>query len=873
MTILLSATRRGILRLCFPILSVCPLLAFGDRQAPDIHLPAELPGTRLSPEVTLSGIGFSQPVQVIQAPGDDDHFFVVERHGAIRVFPADSPEANWIMIDLSDRIQNFDVERGLFSAAFHPDFPDQPYLFVYHTTVDSTEQGDGGHRTLSRYEISESDYIANPGSGVDLIHQFDPSHEHKGGTLRFGPDGYLYLGLGDGGWGPHEQNAQQITRGFFGAVIRLDVDERAENLPPNDHPASVGNYRVPADNPYVGATEFNGEPVDPGNVRTEFWAVGFRNPFRMQFDPQHGGLWVADVGGNAYEELNYVEAGKNYGWPFFEGPDRTSFFRDPPEGVDFEPPVWGYDHSVGQTIIVGGPYFGSEFPQMSGKMLVGDFSSGQIWAFDPDPENIDPQLVVNGVLGYTDYVTDPRDGGLLITNLNNWRMERLTREEGGDAELPELLSETGAFRNLATLQTSPGIGFYDINVPFWSDYAEKWRWFAVPEGETIDFEPESAWTFPTGTTWIKHFELETVRGDPSSRIRLETRFIVKTEDSVYGITYRWNDAGTDATLVPAEGLTEEIQVVDEDGQAYTQTWDYPSRSACMACHTPKGGYALGFNTAQLNRPGGAGAPNENQLRQLEEAGYFSEPLPYVHALPQLTAATDESASLTHRVRSYFEANCVSCHQPGGSALGRWDARIGTPAHASNLIGANTVRPSQNPDDKVITPGSPEKSALFQRLTGESGRMPPLATYELDEEAIELLRRWIEEEAPEIRTYEQWSESMFSQSGPDMAPDADPDLDGSTNYSEFVLGSDPRDASSAFAPQFSRVPHGYQLSFNLPANTSFRVWENTDNLQGEWALLDLPDARLEFPPEPEQYEVFIPSNPDGRRFFFVEPVAP
>ena len=326
------------------------------------------------------------------------------------------------------------------------------------------------------------------------------------------------------------------------------------------------------------------------------------------------------------------------------------------------------------------------------------------------------------------------------------KIYRLVQQTDGEKPLPATLDATGAFADLATLQPQPGIVPYDVNVPFWSDHARKTRWFSVPDtGQFMGFSPNENWSFPTGTVWIKHFELELTNGVPQSARRLETRFLVRNSGGVYGITYRWDDAQQNAFLVPADGMDEAF-LIHDGATIRTQVWHYPARAECSSCHTPRAGFALGFNTGQLNRDHGYGGTFTNQILALSQMGYFSNSVTAIDGLFSYASATDETVPVEHRVRSYLAANCVQCHQPEGSGRGYWDARFTTPLANAGIINGALIESQSNPDAKVIKPGSLEDSLLFKRVS-ELGslHMPPLATTELNQEAIDLLARWITNE--------------------------------------------------------------------------------------------------------------------------------
>ena len=250
---------------------------------------------------------------------------------------------------------------------------------------------------------------------------------------------------------------------------------------------------------------------------------------------------------------------------------------------------------------------------------------------------------------------------------------------------------------------------------------------------------------PDGHGLDQTFELELTNGVPQSARRLETRFLVRNSGGVYGITYRWDDAQANASLVPTEGMNEAF-LIHDGATTRTQVWHYPARAECLSCHTTAAGFALGFNTGQLNRDHVYGGTLTNQIIALSQMGYFSNSVTAVDGLLSYASATDETVPVEHRVRSYLAANCVQCHQPDGSGRGYWDARFTTPLPNAGIINGALVASQANPEAKVIKPGSLEDSLLFKRVS-ELGslHMPPLATTELNHEAIDLLARWITNE--------------------------------------------------------------------------------------------------------------------------------
>jgi hypothetical protein len=365
---------------------------------------------------------------------------------------------------------------------------------------------------------------------------------------------------------------------------------------------------------------------------------------------------------------------------------------------------------------------------------------------------------------------------------------------------------------------------------------------------TLGFNREGSWSSPAGAIWIKNFELQLTNGVPESARRLETRFIVRNTDGVYGVTYRWDESMTNATLVPEEGMDEAIPI-SENGVVRTQIWHYPSRSECLACHTRAGGLALGFNTPQMNREMNYSGAVTNQIQALSDAGYFQTPATAIHALRALAPATNTSASLDYRARSYLAANCVQCHQPGGSAIGFWDARITTPLSAAGLINGALSDYKNDPGNRVIKPGSATQSMLLTRIASSGpDRMPPIATRELDQQAITLLTDWITQGLTNYESYADWQVRFFnSTNSPAALADADPDVDGAVNYLEYLTGTNPLAVGDNWKVSIHRTEAAAQISFPQLANRGFELQFSYDlSPPIAWEPLDVPGNRLFFP---------------------------
>jgi glucose/arabinose dehydrogenase len=685
------------------------------------------------------GIAFDQPVGVASPPGETNRLFVVQKNGLICVITNLAAPTRSTFLDITDRVRTVNIESGLLGLAFHPGYATNGFFYVYLTAIASSPGAPNRyHDVVARFSVSTADpNKANPNSELPLILHYDESDSHNAGGMRFGPDGYLYIAVGDViNRDPAWQDQAPIDRDLHGAILRIDVDRRPGNLAPNPHPASTTNYSIPADNPFVGARSYHGYAVDPAQVRTELYAVGLRNPWQMNFDPVTGELFMGDVGDSRQEELNRIVRGGDYGWPYLEGTLPTRY--SPPPEFNPLPPIHTYTHgwsggTNGDCVIGGLIYRGRAMPWLQGRLVFGDYRTGYLWALNVlDPGAPVETLGGGTTLGITSFGVDPRDGEVLLTKIFEGTIQRLIYVPPEQVQdLPPTLAETGLFADLASLTPNPGFVPYEVNVSFWSDEARKSRWFCIPElGPTIGYSSD-AWSFPTGAVWVKHFDMQMTNGVASSIRRLETRVLMNTAEGFYGLTYRWGASLTNAMLVPAEGAQEVLSIRNPDGSLLReQSWHYPSRAECLDCHSSWGGRVLGFSPAQLNRTVNYGGFATNQIRALANAGYMN-PVPPANAeWPALAPATALDRPLEFRVRSYFQANCSMCHTPGAYSGTVWDARIATPLASAHLLG------------EVILPGQPDASLLYLRLQGYQRLMPPIGATMQNSTALDLLADWI-----------------------------------------------------------------------------------------------------------------------------------
>jgi len=618
----------------------------------------------------------------------DARFYLVVKSGQIYTFTPNDTSLDEVL-DIEDALV-ISGEAGLLDLALHPDFGTNRYAYL---SYNAPRDGDAMLSRISRVEFSADGLSIDRTTEVTILEVDQPYSNHNGGDIGFGPDGMLYIGFGDGGSAGDPQGQGQNTDTILGDILRIDVD--------GGEP-----YAIPADNPFA-----------TGGGAPEIYASGFRNPWRWSFDRQTGELWVGDVGQHRWEEVDKVVRGGNYGWGLKEGPDCIGV--DTCEG-DFIDPVAAYRNSSSASVVAGAVMRGGSIPDLEGSFVFSDFYDGTIWHVPADAST--PAEVVGTDARMISSWLLASDGTLYGTRYSGGIVRLVAGDPNPPAvDFPRQLSQTGCIDTSDPQTPLPWLLPYELNLPFWSDGADKQRLVAVPPDDRARVD-DSASTqgliqWPVGTVLVKSFEHEGAL--------VETRLLVRDGDGWAGYGYAWDDDGTDATLVEHETVRA--------------GWIYPGLRGCPACHTDESAGPLGTTAAQLARTIVRDGSEVDQIDDLVARGVLDDP-------GDITPLPGPDAPLEDRARAYLEVNCAACHRDEGTG-GRadLDLRRGVALADTGLCGESSAGDLGIEDARIVVPGDPDRSILLARL-GAPGdaRMPPLATAVVDEEGTALVRAWIEQ---------------------------------------------------------------------------------------------------------------------------------
>ena len=347
--------------------SETPVPTSASADASETPAPTSGPLPSVRAEVVFPGVSFDRMLYLTHPEGIPERLYLVLQPGRIMVFDnVPSPSSPRTFLDIQSRVSDRGNEEGLLGLAFDSDYGNNGYFYVYYSAASPRRS------VIARYHAPPGSDRVDPSTEKVIMEIGQPFSNHNGGQVTFGPDGYLYVGLGDGGSGGDPRGHGQNLRTLLGTILRIDVSTLDQ----------TGSYAVPNDNPFVGVQ----------GARPEIWAYGLRNPWRFSFDRETGALWTGDVGQNKLEEIDVIKPGANYGWNVMEG---TSCFRNPGCGSDeLEPPVAEYGRDGGCSVTGGYVYRGSRLPSLVGAYLYGDFCTGNIWALRYDGGQVTEQARV-----------------------------------------------------------------------------------------------------------------------------------------------------------------------------------------------------------------------------------------------------------------------------------------------------------------------------------------------------------------------------------------------------------------------------------------------------------------------------------------------
>jgi uncharacterized repeat protein (TIGR01451 family) len=376
---------------------------------------------KLDLSLVVFATGFSDPVSIANAGPGDNRIFVIERAGQIKIIQPDGTILPTPFLNITGRVDSSSTEEGLLGLAFHPSYGSNGYFYVNYTNTSS-----GIRRTrISRFNVTSDPEIADPNSEDILLTITQPFSNHNAGDMHFGPDGYLYIPLGDGGSGGDPDNNAQNLGLLLGKIVRIDVDSGPGHAP--DCPGTgSGNYAIPSTNPLIDGA---------GGTCDEIWAIGLRNPWRSSFDRLTGDLYIGDVGQDNYEEVNVQLAappgGQNYGWRCYEGNQIFDLSGCGPTG-GYTFPVFVYDNPTDGCSITGGyVYRGDMYPFMYGRYLLTDYCSGNFWDLVRDSGNWKADIHTNlAGFGYVAFGEDA-SGELYVVNRSNGTVSHVRENSVG----------------------------------------------------------------------------------------------------------------------------------------------------------------------------------------------------------------------------------------------------------------------------------------------------------------------------------------------------------------------------------------------------------------------------------------------------------
>lgn len=654
-------------------------------------------GAWLTLEPLFSGRGFRKPVQALAHPTRPGIWWIVESEGRVLEVRDDEEEAR-VVLDIRDRVRA-GRQWGLQAIALSPEFPKDPRVFVTYTAPSPDAEMALESRVASFRRPAGSD-VFDPASEIILVAEAQATVWHPIAGLRFGPDGMLYVGWGEGG-------SRARDRTFRGKILRVDVS------------ADRGRYEIPEDNPFLD-----------GPHRPEVFAAGFRNPWRFSFDPATGALWVADVGGRSFEEVSIVSAGEDHGWPQREG-----FACRARAGCNTTTtsPVLVHPSSSVCAVIGGHVYGGRLLPSLRGKYVYGDYCSRSLHAYDPATRTtaLLQQLPMDFLVG----IEVDGEGELYLVEAKGTEPGEI-REEHRVYRLTAN-AEPPAAPNVST-HTITSLGCegpegprsppadmipYEVVVPAWDEGAEAQRF--VQRGfrslERLDQILAGRPKVLLKTLFVE--------GAP-----VETQMLAVDRAGEWGAwSFAWDERGETAEIVTKPAVRE---------LPNGRSWRFDTAPACFRCHSAAAGRTLGLSLRQVD--------TDLQLDRWFKEGIVRAKEPAEEYLRvsrrrrALVDPKDETASLDDRARSFLHVRCSPCHQPGGEGgPSPMDLSLDTPLERTGICEVAPIAEYPGLEaDALVVPGRPDHSLVYLRAADSGSLAMPPNRLAADRAGANLLRDWI-----------------------------------------------------------------------------------------------------------------------------------
>jgi putative heme-binding domain-containing protein len=683
-----------------------------------IHGSPEAPKPYV-PEQVFTQIALNDALEMIAVPGAH-RFVAVEKGSKIWSFK-DAPDAasKDLLIDLKPDHPALNYAYGI---AFHPKWRENGLVFITYAYGDKVPDGS----KLSRFKLTQQEPpVLDPKSETVLLTW--QSGGHNGASIQFGPDGMLYISTGDATAPspPDSLKTGQDLSDFLSSILRIDVD----------HEENGKAYAIPKDNPFLKTPK----------AMPEIYAFGFRNPWKISFDKK-GRLWCGDVGWELWEMIHLVPKGGNHGWSAMEA--SQPIMPETKGPGDIIPPVAAHPHTEAASITGGYVYHGSRFPELRDAYIYGDYETGKIWALWHDGTQVTRREEIADTPHKIVSFGQSEDGEVYWMNWEkDTRIFRLSKNPaiGKPSQFPRKLSETGLFTDTTAQTPAAGVLPFEIAEPMWQDGAKAQRFVALPEGKSIKTttsgnpaKPNYKVEWPAESVLARTItvgqpsRLSDATGTvalPAAR-KIETQVLHFDGETWNGYSYRWNEQGTDAELVGADG--EEF-AIDK------QPWRIHGRAECARCHNNWSGFAIGFQPDQL--------VSISDKKPDEHAELFNGPF-FERLKNRLVSSHDEKAELEPKARAWLHANCAHCHRRHGGGSVQLMVNADLPMAETLMLDARPVRGDLGlADARVISPRKPEQSVLLARIARSgNGHMPMIGAREVDPHGFRLLWDWISGEA-------------------------------------------------------------------------------------------------------------------------------